>query len=208
MCLITDSINTLTNYLYLAATQRVKSGQIFDKMKKNSPIPAKKAALIVVSAALFSLTACQNSVDVRSSGGPNSQQARDTLKKGASFSQFPDIPIPQGAKIDVEKTLVFGISPWFGQLSISSPGSVDVVFDFFQQGLPNYKWESITSIRSQTSILTYSQEGRILTVAIQAASISGSDVAITVAPRGVAASPKPQQQPAVPAQGSLKPSDL
>ena len=163
-----------------------------------------------MAGAIFGLTACQSGVNVRQTNVETNKQSQKSMTEGAAFSQFPGIPVPQGAKIDVNKTLVFGSSPWYGQLAITTSDSVDEVFDFFQQGLPGYKWETITSVRAQTSILTYSQQNRILTVAIQADRLYGSTVTITVAPRGSAptkASPAPVQTAPFP-QGNLKPTDL
>lgn len=116
----------------------------------------------------------------------------------AAFNQFPDIPVPAGSKINVDKTLVFGSKPWFGQLALNASGSANAMFDFYREHLAGYGWQEVTSVRAPTSILTYARDDRVLAIAIRSATLSGSEVTVTVSPRG-----KPQ--PAGGGQGILPP---
>jgi len=117
----------------------------------------------------------------------------------SAFSQFPDIPVPAGAKMNVDKTLVFGSEPWFGQLALSTSSNAGVIFDFFRNNLPEHKWQEITSVRAPTSILTYMREDRVLAIAIQGSTLSGSNITITVSPKGATKTP---------VQGAAPASDL
>ena len=103
-----------------------------------------------------------------------------------SFSQFPNIPMPTGTKIDNDKTLVFGSKPWYGQLALNSSSNTNQLFDFYRDNLPQYGWQEITSVRAPTSILTYATPERVLAIAIQSGTLIGSYVTITASPRGQA----------------------
>ena len=109
-------------------------------------------------------------------------------KTPTAFVQFPDVPVPPGSKINVDKTLVFGSKPWFGQLTLTSTTSSNRAFDFFRAMMPGQGWQEVTSVRAPTSILTYDQTDRVLAIAIQAATLVGSEITITVSPRGAPSS--------------------
>ncbi len=151
-----------------------------------------KAALTGVCLALFfglSLAACAPkgtgiaaSVS-NGSGGAKDDGAGQPVAR-PSFSQYSDIPMPGGAEIDVEKTLVFGAGEdWIGQLVLNSSFGAFDMFDFFKQKMPEFGWLEITSVRSATSVLTYSRQSRIATIQIRGKSLGGSVSTITVSPR-------------------------
>ena len=92
--------------------------------------------------------------------------------------------MPGGAEIDVGKTLVFGTGEnWIGQLVLNSSFGAFDMFDFFKQKMPEFGWREITSVRSATSVLTYSRQNRIATIQIKGKSLGGSASTITVSPR-------------------------
>ncbi len=136
-----------------------------------------------------------SSADATTGGGREIQQ---------SFSHFPDIPIPSGAKIEVDKTLVFGSGEtWTGRLVMSSSHSAFQMFDFFKQELPGFGWQEITSVRAKSSVLTYSRHRRIAIIQIDPSTLGGSEVALTVSPRGADQPPgaaPPLPAPVEPAQ--------
>lgn len=120
-----------------------------------------------------------------------SKQSGDTRTQLA-FNRFPDMPMPVGGEIDLDRTLVFGGNDtWFGRLVIKVSHGANDMFDFYKQKLGGYGWEEITSIRAATSVLTYARGDRVATIQIQGRAITGSEVAITVSPKG-----SPQQTPA------------
>ncbi len=84
----------------------------------------------------------------------------------------------------VDKTLVVGAEPWFGQLALDAGQAAPQVFDFYRSRLPEYGWQEITSVRAPTSVLTYDRDDRILQMQIKGSTLSGSEVTITVSPRG------------------------
>ncbi|MEK9722685.1 MAG: hypothetical protein VW405_04265 [Rhodospirillaceae bacterium] len=141
----------------------------------------------------LALTGCAQTATITSTGGGATPVESTTP---SAFAQFPDIPVPPGSKIVVDKTLVFGSKPWFGQLTLDSSTSANRAFDYYRANLTNLGWEEVTSVRAPTSILTYADADRVLAIAIRAGTITGSEITVTVSPRG-----RPQPQ-AAPIQGS------
>ena len=127
------------------------------------------------------VTACETSSTFMQPGSGNSNSAGGGI---SPFSQFPNLPIPTGSKINIEKTLVFGSKPWFGQLALKSSSGTNQLFNFYRENLPQYGWQEVTSVRGPTSILTYTSPERVLAIAIQGATLTGSHVTLTVSPRG------------------------
>ena len=102
----------------------------------------------------------------------------------ASFSQFQDVPIPIGAEMDLDRTVILGARErWIGRLTLETNHNSVKLFNFFKKSTPEFGWQEITSIRSATSDLTYSQTTRVLTIQIIAKTLQGSEVVMTVSPR-------------------------
>ena len=102
----------------------------------------------------------------------------------ASFSQFQDIPIPIGAEMDLDRTVILGArESWIGRLTLETSHNSIKLFNFFKKSTPEFGWQEITSIRSATNVLTYSQTTRVLTIQIIAKTLQGSEVVMTVSPR-------------------------
>ncbi len=166
-----------------------------------------KAVLTGVCLALFSgltLAACAPrgaGIAASVSGGGDGAKDNGTGQSVArpSFSQYSDIPLPGGAEIDVEKTLVFGTGEnWIGQLVLNSSFGAFDMFDFFKQKMPEFGWQEITSVRSATSVLTYSRRSRIATIQIQGSRLGGSVSTLTVSPKQQAQQPLSAVPPGVP----------
>jgi len=102
-----------------------------------------------------------------------------------TFTQIPDLPIPPGSTMNIERTfIVGGAESWYGQTMIVAPGGGNTTFDFFKQELPNYGWHELSSVRARTSILTYTRELRVLAIQLTELSLGSTEVMITVSPRG------------------------
>ena len=112
-----------------------------------------------------------------------------------SFAQFQDIPIPEVAKMNMDRTLVLGENErWIGRLVIDSQASKANLFDFFKYRTSQFGWQEITSVRAETSVLSYSKDNRIMTIQIQSHvlhAIVGTQVNITMSPKGNRAASKP-----------------
>jgi hypothetical protein len=84
-----------------------------------------------------------------------------------SFAKFKDIPIPDGAFMDMKNTVIFGSDDeWFGRLSLIPNLSHAETFDFFRFEMPNLNWKEITNVRATSSVLSYEKDQRVVTIQI------------------------------------------
>ncbi|MBO6948964.1 MAG: hypothetical protein JJ855_13365 [Rhodospirillales bacterium] len=156
-------------------------------MKKPSGARRFASVMAAATALLFTLSACTETATLQGGGMPSSQAGSQGTEPNASV--FPDIPIPEGANMIVDKTLVVGTDKWFGQLALTAGQSPVAIFDFYRNRLPQFGWDEITSVRAPTSVLTYDREDRIMQMQITSTTLRGSEILITVSPRGT---PKPR----------------
>lgn len=148
---------------------------------------------IALSISVAGCTSGNNPVSTTgTSAGPAGRTAQ-------GFAQFPDIAVPGGAKMDVERSLVLGARDnWIGRLSMDTSGNSSQSYDFFIREMPKFGWQEITTVRSEVSVLTYSRTGRVATIQIRNKTLGGSAIDITVSPRGRPPETTPQM-PAAPA---------
>jgi hypothetical protein len=151
----------------------------------HSGIPALN--LVVLLGIVLMISACAQTAQLQGGGISSTNNATGTEP---SASIFPDIPIPEGANMIVDKTLVVGTDKWFGQLALNSSQNPVTIFDFYRNRLPQFGWTEITSVRAPTSVLTYDREDRIMQMQITSSTLRGSEILITVSPRGTPA-PRP-----------------
>ena len=142
-----------------------------------------KYSIVAITFAIgISVAACVPGNSATSSSGETSTS---TGKTAVGFAQFSDIAVPAGATMDVERSLVLGTrDEWIGRLSMSTGQGPSATYDFFLREMPKFRWQEITTVRSETSVLTYSRENRIATIQIRKKTLGGSKVDITVSPRG------------------------
>ncbi len=120
---------------------------------------------------------------------PNDGAAAPAADSGkgmhAGFAQFADIAVPPGAKMDVDRTLVLGArDAWIGRLAFTIGMAPPAAYDFVIREMPKFGWSEITSVRSGSSVITFSRGDRIATVQIDARTLGGSQIHMTVSPRG------------------------
>ena len=155
-------------------------------------------AVFTVVVATSLLTACSKNLTETFGQGISMSPSEPSVNKDGipqmvqpAFAQFQDIPIPNGAKMNMERTLILGErEAWIGRLVIDSQSPQASLFDFFKHRTGQFGWQEITSVRSATSVLSYSKENRIMTIQIQSQPIIGTQVDITMSPKG-----KPAPQP-------------
>ncbi len=143
----------------------------------------------VLAAGIITLVGCAQTANISGNQSTNTSSSSTANTTEPQPSIFPDLPIPQGAKMNVDRTLVVGAEDWFGQLVLEASGNTFQMFDFYRNGLPKFGWAEITSVRAAVSVLTYEREQRILQMQIEGGSLTGSVITITVSPRGVAKPP-------------------
>lgn len=156
--------------------------------KDHEGLTARRAAALavgIVAAAL--LAGCTKSTAV-SSTSPEAKKAGTVSPTG--FGQFNDIPIPEGSTMDIDRTLILGAQErWIGRLSLATSQSAPATFDTFQSQMPKFGWTEVSAVRSETSVLTFSQGERVATIQIARATFGGANVDITMTPRGSKTAP-------------------
>tara|TARA_R110000787_G_scaffold31582_1_gene83688 strand:+ start:129 stop:644 length:516 start_codon:yes stop_codon:yes gene_type:complete len=158
-------------------------------MKNIFPLVGRLTLIAPMISMTVGLAAC----DIGSEAPPPSASARGGSGTAVGFAQFPDIAVPGGAKMDVDRTLVLGTrDAWIGRLAMSTGSDVTSSYDFFLREMPKFGWQEITTVRSGTSVLTYTRGERVATVQIGPKTLGGSNIDITVSPRGT-----PQPTPSV-----------
>lgn len=107
----------------------------------------------------------------------------------AAFGNFPDIALPAGTAIDLDRSLVLGAGrDWMGRLAFTTrSGGVAEIFAFFRAEMPRLGWTETTSLRGATSLLVFQQGQRVATIQIAGRHFAlggGAAVEIVMAPRG------------------------
>ena len=132
-----------------------------------------KIFVMVLSTAL--LIAC--------AGGGASMSGDSGVTETNSKQLTGDVPLPPGATIKQQETLVMGAgSTWMGRVSLSIAGEPQAVFAYFRDTLPGSGWSLTSSLFSKLSLLTFTKADRVANVQIQNGSFSANDVLITVSP--------------------------
>lgn len=142
------------------------------------PKPSLNGTILLLAAAL--LGACEQTTGITPTSGP----AFSDAGSAPGLPQFNDVLIPPGAKLYVERTLILGENPWYGQLALGVSGEPPALFEQYRRDMQGLGWQEVTSIRAQVSVITFTRDDRVATVQIQATRLRGSEVVITVSPRG------------------------
>lgn len=143
--------------------------------------PPLSAFALTAALALLALTACGATTPITAS-------SRADPLGGAgepSFAQFTDIPVPAGATMDLERSLVLGDrESWIGRIVMSVSDNAGRVYDFYFDEMPKFEWSPVTMVRAGTSVLTYTRGERVATIQIAPRTVGGATVSVTVSPRG------------------------
>lgn len=118
------------------------------------------------------------------SGGFGSTENLDSIQQ----QLLGDMPLPQGAKINNDQSLILGGGPqWTGRIVINMPQRSTDTFIFFRDQFPGAGWTGVSSIKAKTSILVFVKGDRTVTVEINEGgtfSSGSSIVSLTAAPKG------------------------
>ena len=102
----------------------------------------------------------------------------------AEFRPVTDIPIPEDASLDTERSLILSSRDrWTGRVVMKVGMSAAKAFAFYQQEMPNFRWIPIMSVQSEISVLAFTRDDRAATVQVQRRTIGGALITITIAPR-------------------------
>lgn len=151
-------------------------------------LTARGATVLAAGVIVIALAGgCTKSAAV-SSTSPEAKKAGTVSPTG--FGQFNDIPIPENSTMDLDRTLILGAQErWIGRLSLSTSQPPPATFDTFQSQMPKFGWTEVSAVRSETSVLTFSQGERVATIQIARTTFGGSNVDITMTPRGSKTAP-------------------
>ncbi|MBF92046.1 MAG: hypothetical protein CMP34_04480 [Rickettsiales bacterium] len=98
-----------------------------------------------------------------------------------NFAQFDDIPIPMGSKLIKDDSIIISKqNGWLGRLVFDNGDNQLEIFDFFRNELPKFGWKKLSEIRSERSLLNYSNNSRLASIQIIDNTFFGSMVTITV----------------------------
>jgi len=140
--------------------------------------------IFILLAGLMVLTGCETLSNLGSNQKDNQSIDSSSQTQPRGFADFTDIPIPNGAKMSLSNSLVFGGNDeWTGQVTKTTSMAAAETYDFYLTQMPGYGWTKITGVRSKTSVMTYVRGDRIATITIEPRSITGSEIIFTVSPR-------------------------
>ncbi len=116
--------------------------------------------------------------------GSGSNQGSFSGGDGSGLDIVNDVPIPQGAVLDNDRSLVLGRgSNWTGRLVFRVNRPTSAIFSLYQSEMPQFGWQSISVIQDEVGILQYVMGGRFVTVRVSGSGLRGSRVSILMAPR-------------------------
>ncbi|MBR1915795.1 MAG: hypothetical protein IJ830_05105 [Alphaproteobacteria bacterium] len=105
-----------------------------------------------------------------------------------SFANFPDIPFPKKAYLDLEDTKALGSGEnWIGSVTYTAPYNASRLFDFYVSEMPKLRWVEIAVVRTKISHMTYFRDNRALQILIESRGTNDSKVTITAIPNQAAA---------------------
>ncbi|CAA7613164.1 conserved exported hypothetical protein [Candidatus Terasakiella magnetica] len=110
--------------------------------------------------------------------------AQSSPDQQPNFQLVTDIPIPAGATMDNDRSLILSDRDrWTGRVVMTLGNSANEVTSFYQVQMPNFGWQPMMSVTAETSILTYLRGDRAATVQIERRTVYGTTVSVTVAPK-------------------------
>ena len=147
----------------------------------NNTLPFILAITVIAAASL--LAGCSSNPTLATTATP------ENLEPG-KFQPLMDIPIPSGAKLDTDPSLILGPSDhWIGRAVLKVGMSANDTTVFYQSQMPSFGWELITVVQGKVSNMTFSKADRIASMQIEGASFGSSTVTIIMSPR------QPKQEP-------------
>ena len=144
----------------------------------------RTVAAFLGMAMLGALPSCTQTASIL----PNVSDPQAAGPRAPAFAEFTDMPVPAGAIMDLERSLVLGgRAAWIGRLVLGTEDTAPGMYDFYQAEMPKFGWEEITTVRAVTSVLTYARGDRVATIQIARDRLGGATVSIVVSPRGMSA---------------------
>lgn len=100
-----------------------------------------------------------------------------------AFSNFPDVPFPEKAYMDLADSKALGSGEnWVGSVSYTAPYNASRLYDFYVSEMPKLRWNEIAIVRSRISQMTYVRDTRAIQILIESLKDNESKVMITAIP--------------------------
>ncbi len=140
--------------------------------------------ILLFSAFLILVSACTRNTNLTETTAPNALENRTNIQE--TFQPITDIPIPPGTTLNARNSLILGSGDlWTGRLVMSLDQSHSEAFALFTTQMPQFGWQPITSVQSETSLLTFVRGNRATTVEImEGRAMGGCLVRITMSTQG------------------------
>ncbi|MCH9845453.1 MAG: hypothetical protein K0U39_08100 [Alphaproteobacteria bacterium] len=105
------------------------------------------------------------------------QELEEFEQQKVSLDLVNDIPIPDGAKLDVADSLILGRGDrWTGRITMNTSIAPVRAFAVFQSQMPSYGWQTVLSVQDRTSSIVFIRGDRIATLSIQPLGLRGSRI--------------------------------
>lgn len=132
---------------------------------------------VLLGLSVVAVTGCGTSTSLPQTQAGDPQQQPD-------FSLLTDIPIPSGATMDNERSLILGDKDrWTGRVVMKLWKSAPAANVFYQSQMPAFGWEPIMAATSGVSVMAYVRGDRAATVQIESSAMWGSTVSVIVGQR-------------------------
>lgn len=144
------------------------------RLRLSLTVPALTAAALLLTGG------CSNQSVIQ---GPKGSSDAETAK----FEPIRDVPIPAGSSLDNDKSLILSNEKeWTGRLVLKADPTMPKLFAYYAQQMRSLGWQPVASVMGETSVQTFVQGQRAATVQIRPATLMGSIVTVTMAPRHAA----------------------
>lgn len=132
---------------------------------------------VLLGFSVVALAGCGSRTSLPQTQAGDPQQAPD-------FALLTDIPIPSGATMDNERSLILGDKDrWTGRVVLKLWKSAADANAFYQAQMPAFGWEPIMAATSGISVMAYVRGERAATVQIESSTMWGSTVSVIVGHR-------------------------
>ena len=146
----------------------------------------KKLYMPILAAVLLSgcLTSEKNSPVVTYKNTEiNGKTVSSGIISPSNIAQFSDIPIPEGAVMNTDGSVIMGTGDeWTGRLIYSAPYAANAVFEFYLSEMPKFGWSDVATVRARISHLTYIKDRKAIQILIEKNSDSESYITVTSIP--------------------------
>lgn len=104
-----------------------------------------------------------------------------------AFANFPDIPFPEKAYLNLGDTKALGSGDnWIGSLVFTAPYNASRMYDFYISEMPKNRWIEVAVVRARISQMTYFRDNRAIQILIESLKENESRVTITAIPNQAA----------------------